>query len=170
MPNFIPIDDAGATEGAIISKETMTSVAAAISYLLDSVPVGRVVPILVDWPNVPTPNPDLWQACNGTPVLNPHSPLYGQLTPDLLFSTYYPKGAPTAGQAGQTAGVTTKNVAHDHGGVTGDKAADSTNKGQFFFGTVYFSGKTHAHSINSELGTVSIQPAHVRIKYYIKIL
>lgn len=166
---FIPLDDLLSSEGDIVSKELMQALADDISYLLDSMPVGSIVPVLVGFPGVPTPNPLLWQECDGATVANDNSPIRNQPTTDMHSTQRFPRGAPNPGVAGNVGGTLSRNLHHDHGGVTGIGGNDTLWIQDELHGTEWTS-LNHLHTISADLSTYDIQPAHLRIKMYLKIL
>lgn len=162
---FNPIDDTTGEYGDLVSVETFAAIADAVNYLIDSMPVGSIVPIFVGFPGVPTPDPAFWQECDGSIVTNGNSPLFGEAVPDHTDGRYL-KGASTIGEVGNFGGSLTKNLAHDHGGRTDvkefERRSDSDDDG--------WNVRDHDHSVPSDMGEIEFEPAHIRIKHYIKIL
>lgn len=119
IPLFTPVNDTVATEGAIVSVETFQAISNAISYLMDSMPIGSIVPILSGFPGVSAPNVRIWQECDNSIITEPMSPMIGQHTPNMKTNALFVKGAPILGQSGDTGGSANKNLTHNHGGTAG---------------------------------------------------
>lgn len=165
---FLNIDDDQSKFGALISVELFTQLAENINYLIDGLPIGSVIPVLVGLTGVPTPDPILWQECDGSSIMdaNPNSPLRNGNTPDYVTEGLYVRNYTTIGEVGNTGGSNTKDLSHDHGGITEDNPpmdnnADTDND--------FWTGKNHHHSIASALGVENWEPSHCRVKHYIKI-
>ncbi len=166
-PIFDPIDDDDADAfDKIVSVETFSKIAKNINYMIDSMPIGSKIGILINLAGVPTPNPLLWQPCDATPITDANSPLRGFNTPDDRGQ--YPKGATTLGQEGDVAGSNTKNWSHAHGGVTGVFGPISDNSARASDRITVNS--THDHGISADLvADRSIEPVHILVKFYIKV-
>lgn len=167
---FTPIDDSYSVEGTIVSVELFAALAANVGYLLDAVPVGQVIPVMVGLTGVPTPNPLLWQLCDGSLITNPNSPIRNQHTPDqktaarLIF-------CPTApGTAGHLDGFVTKNLSHSHGGATTGIDGGYTSPA-IENDNALRTPLDHTHTISLDLSNAQdMQPAHYRVQFYLKIL
>ncbi len=158
------LDDDIAKYGDLTSVELFGGIADNMNYLLDSSQVGEIALILVGVAGVPTPDATIWQLCDGSAITEPLSPLVGQSTPDLRDT--YLKGT-TGGDVGTITGSNTKNLQHNHGGVTStfDPDPDSCD---FSHGEYYVI--PHHHDIVSDLGTaINFEPLHVRLKHFLKI-
>lgn len=165
--SYSPIDDTGADKfGNLVSIETFSALANNLNALLDSMPIGSKVPILVGLAGVPTPDPTIWRLCEGGVVTDPNAKLHDQTLPDDRGS--FPKGSTTIGQSGVKAGTSTASWSHNHGGNTGDwDMGDDNSDTDDDYITVH---KLHHHPISSDLTTpVNVEPAHIRVKFYIKI-
>lgn len=166
-PLFVPIDDTPADKfGVLVSVETFTGLTANLNYMLDSMPIGSKVPILVGLAGVPTPDPTIWMPCEGDTVTDENSKLRDQAVPD--DRGLYPKGATTVGTAGETAGSNTGNWNHAHSGRTQDfDVGDDNGDTDDDYITV---NKLHSHGIFSDLvDDVNIEPIHIRVRCYIKV-
>ncbi len=75
MGGFKKIEVDNSNFGNVVSYEMATELKENIDLLQMAIPVGEIIPILVNLPNVPVPNPDIWQECNGSEIVNPNSPL-----------------------------------------------------------------------------------------------
>lgn len=115
---FTGIDDNMTDAGDIVSVEVFQQLAQNCNYLIDSMPIGSIVPICVGLTGVPTPNPDIWQECDGSVITNQNSPMHGQTVPD--HRGRYLKGQSSTGTIGFYGGSNTKTLTHGHGGGTGD--------------------------------------------------
>lgn len=81
----------------------------------DPLPIGTVIDWYM-WPNIPIPYG--YQICDGSPIVNSHSPLVGQKTPDLIdrFVIGVPPGR--NGETGGRADIS-NDGSHNHGGHAG---------------------------------------------------
>jgi len=164
------IDDDKALFGIISSQELATELAANITLMDLLIPIGEIVPILVGLAGVPTPDPNVFQECNGSEITNPNSPLRTiggsqKFTPNML--NRYLKVPTVFGQSGEVGGVNIATVFdHDHLGVTGTftspEGVDQDNDLQE-------SAFVHAHLISSSLGSVAVDPPFVGVKFYMRI-
>jgi hypothetical protein len=163
---FNPIDDDLIDYGLINSSELFTAIADNLNYLIDSMPVGSVVPILIGLTGVPTPDPSVWQLCNGSMVTNPASPLRGSTTPDYATVGRYMRTFTTVGEIGNYGGSNTKDLTHNHDGQTGLQAGDDQSDTD----NDHFTMADHRHTVSSDLTTaVNFEPSHIRVSHYIKI-
>lgn len=164
MALFDKQDDDLSNYGELVSVEAFSAITKNLNYLIDSMPVGSIIPILAGMPGVPTPDPRLWQLCDGSMITEQRSELHDNPTPD--FKDRYSKGADSPGLAGQTGGANEKSFNHDHGGITSfyDNADNSE------FGVNFLTFHPHAHLISFDLpGTNNVEPSHFRVLHYIKI-
>lgn len=164
---YTPIDDSVATQGSIVAVETFTAIAQSLAYLMDSMPVGAEIIVMTGFPNVPTPNPQIWQLCDGSLITNQNSPLRNQHTPNKASTPLYHRGS-AVGQVGSTGGALTKDFTHAHGGSTGVYNAVANKLDDE---DVFNEGVSHAHGIFQDLfGSHNVEPPHIRLNHYIKIL
>ncbi len=161
---FNPLDDDLSVYGELVSVDAFNGIAVAINYLIDSMPVGTIVPILMGFTGVPEPDARLWKLCDGSMITDQNSELRNNLAPDMRDR--FLKGADSPGVAGQLAGSNTKNFAHNHGGVTQANDIGGDN-GEFDddWLTIY----SHTHPIPSSGSTLNVEPVHFRVLHYIKI-
>lgn len=162
QPGFI--DDDLAKFGELTSVELFNAVAQNLNYLIDSSAPGTIIPIMIDFPGTPTPNPALWQACEGGFVTDSLSPLVGQAVPDMRDK--YLKGAASLGQSGQTGGSNSIDLTHNHTGFTD---LDGVDPSVVESGGNFPENKDHTHSIPSALGVTDLNPAHFKVKHFLKI-
>jgi hypothetical protein len=164
-PVFIPLDDTLAAKfGDLVSTETFSTLTSNLNYLIDSMPVGSIMPIMYGLQGVPLPDPSMWLLCEGGTVQDQNSKLHGQAIPDLRGN--YLKGASSIGLAGRSAGSNTKNFAHSHGGQTQRNSNGSDNgDSDDDYITIY----EHSHPISVDLGVKNIEPLNICIRFYLKI-
>lgn len=173
---FTEINDNVADAGDLISVEAFQVIANNINALIDSMPPGTIIPILTGFTGVPTPNPLLWQLCDGAPITNPDSPLRGQNTPDYVDPAAgpigggrYMRGYINAGTIGNYGGTNQGNFAHSHGdgGFTQDKSTPVANSDS---DNDFMSVLGHKHSIPVGLTQlIDMQPPYICVHHYIKI-
>jgi hypothetical protein len=162
-----PIDNSRGDWSKLVSIETFTEIANALNHLIDSCPVGTIMPICTGLTGVPAPDATVWQECNGSEITEQLSALRGQLTPDLRGK--YLKGAASLSTSGILGGANEKNLNHSHGGRTLDfhlgpdkRIADDEDD--------YWEARDHSHAMNADLPTpINFEPVHIRIKLYLKI-
>ena len=136
------------------------------------IPVGEIVPILTDIPNVPAPDPNIFQECDGSEITNPGSSLRSvgddfRFVPDLRER--YVKIPQIFGQSGQSGGVNNLNfLRHRHAGVTGNfragEGTDNSNKRPD-------PAPIHNHNIEFSFddGPVNIEPPYYTLKWFMRI-
>lgn len=166
MSVFIPIDNNITEFGDLVSVELFSTIAGDINYLLQSMPKGSIIPIITNIPGIPTPDPTVWQECNGEVITDSISPLRNYPAPNFTDLGRYLKHYQTFGTIGSYAGENIRDFTHTHGAQTDFNTgyatdADSDND--------YWTGKDHQHSISADLGIIPFEPEHIRIKHYIKI-
>lgn len=165
VPLFTPLDDDLAKYGELVSVEAFHGITEALNYLIDSMPIGSIVPMLVGIPGMPTLDPRLWQVCEGGMITEQRSELHDNAAPDLR--NRYMKGADLPGLAGFTGGSNTRSFSHNHGGVTqfNPIGGDNSDTDDDYI-TIY----SHTHPISADLtSTINIEPRHFRVLHYIKI-
>lgn len=163
-PLYNPLDDDLSTYGDIVSVEVFNGIATGLNYLIDSMPIGTIVPILSGFVGVPTPDSRLWKLCDGSVVTDQNSSLRDQATPDMRDR--FMKNAAIPGLAGNTGGSNIKDLTHNHTGLTlpnyiGDDNADTDDD----YITIY----PHQHPVSPDLGPQNVEPVHLRVLHYIKI-
>ena len=166
MSTFTPIDPAQGAQGNIVSTELFTAIAQNIAYLMDSMPVGAEIIVMTGFPNVPTPNPQIWQLCDGSLITNQSSPLRNQHTPNRATQALFQK-ATQPGEAGLVGGTTIKDFTHAHSGQTG---VFNPTSNELDDEDIFNEGIPHAHGIYQDLGPRNVEPYHIRLNHYVKIL
>lgn len=164
---FSPIDDADTVWPKLVSVEFFTDVAQNINYLIASLPVGTIMPILYGIPGVPLPDPVIWQLCDGSEITDSKSILRGFDTPDYSqMGGIYMKGAANFGVVGQFNGANTVNFVHNHGalGVIIPTPQEGDGPVNDEFGTL-----AHSHHLYDDLGVVNMEPVQFTILHFIKI-
>jgi len=167
----IQIDDDRAEFGIIASQELAGELSQNISAMDLLIPLGEVVPIATGIAGVPTPDPNVWQECNGSEITNPNSPLRSiggtqRFTPDMVDR--YIKVPTIFGESGLTGGENeTDDLEHDHEGVTGDfTSAEDVDQSS----ALQESAFVHNHTISTELsGPINIEPPFVTVKFFMRI-
>lgn len=168
---YQPIDDDLTEFGRIVSQELATLIKENIDYLHASIPVGQVCPIMVNIPGVATPDPAVWQLCDGSEITHPSSPLRStggntHFTPNL--TDRFVRFVTTVGESGTSGGAnTTTAFSHSHGGWTGEwespEDADPSNNAQN-------TSITHRHTIANDLTTpINMEPEYFILKFFMKI-
>lgn len=166
MALFTPIDDNSTNFGDLISVELASTIADNINYLLDSMPLGTVLPIITSIPGIPYPDPNIWQICDGSTITNSYSPLRNNTVPILTGTGKYLKMFSSIGETGSYAGQNVYDLRHNHGGLTGvndEYPTDGDTDDDFF------TGKVHQHTIAYDLGTYDLDPVHITVSHFIKI-
>jgi hypothetical protein len=167
MSVYSPMDDTLGQAGAITSVEFFTALAENLNYLMDSMPVGSRVYIMVGLPGVPTPDPTIWQACDGSEILNTHSPIRNKDTPNRTQAGgLYPRQATSLGTIGFIEGSNYQNLTHSHGGNTQDAGPDGSTEEEHD----HPGQSPHHHGINADIGVVNFEPRHIVLKSFLKIL
>ena len=166
MPAPSLIDNDKTEYGDITSTELFAAIADNLNYLMDACPIGSIVPILVGLGAVPTPDPTIWQLCNGSPITQPTSPLVGQSTPNL--NDRYLKGAESISTAGQFGGASYFSFSHNHGGSTGNSFpggnVDADDSDAIWEATEF-----HTHAVALDGANFNIHPMRFIVNFYLKI-
>jgi len=168
---FQGIEDEATGFGTLVSQELAGLILSSIDYLQKSIPIGMIAPIFTHITGVPTPDPNIWQVCDGSEITNINSPLRSvggstRLTPNLTGR--YVRILKSLGASGTTFGSnTTTAFAHDHTGFTGfhiapdgaDTISDAVN-----------TNPQHRHSLGAALtGAINVEPEFITGRYHIKI-
>jgi hypothetical protein len=164
---FTPIDDDSSSRfGDLVSVETFTSIANDLNYLMDSMPIGSVIPVLIGLPGVSEPDSTIWKRCDGSILVDQNSKLHDHALPNL--AGLYMKGHTTLGEVGENGGSNTKAWDHNHGGLTQPFSIPSDNSDtDSDYITV---NSDHSHPMPSGLNVpVNIEPIHIRVVHYIKV-
>ena len=165
--SYNPIDNSYTEYGLINSSELFALLANNLNYLIDSMPIGSIVPVMYGMTGVPAPDPAIWQLCDGSAITNPASPLRGYSTPDYVTAGRYIKGYITVGEIGNFGGSNEMDAEHNHGGATGGdvgaNGADTDND-------KYTNIPGHTHTIAQALSVfINVEPARLLVNHYIKI-
>jgi len=169
---FQGVDDDSTVFGKLVSNELATAISDALDYLQKSIPIGMISPILTNITGVPTPDPNIWQVCDGSEITNINSPLRSvggssRFTPDL--TDRFVRFVTNLGTVGQNFGANTTNAfVHNHTGFTADFLAPQLADTELNedFNTL----AAHRHSIGTDLpGPHNLEPAFHTLKWYIKI-
>ena len=169
---FVPysdIDNNLVDAGDLVSSETFGQLANNINYLMNSMPVGSVIPIL-SLTGVPTPDPEFWKLMDGSEITDQNSPLRNGFVANYgADGGTYLRGYNTPGEIGNISGSNTKVLTHNHGGntqdamSTGSDNADSDNDRPPAF-------QFHHHAIGNDLTTpTNFEPAHFTVFHYMKV-
>ena len=166
------IDDNNVDFGSIVSFELKEQLKEGIDFMDLVIPVGEIVSILTGIPGVPDPDPNVWQECNGSEIVNPGSPLRsigGQqyFTPDM--TNRYIKVPEIFGQSGQPGGFnSTFFFRHRHAGVTG---VHNTPEDVDHSSVAREAAFSHAHPINYSFdgAPVNIEPPYYTVKWFMRI-
>ena len=171
MAGFNKIDSDDLKFGNIISYEVATELKENIDLFSLLVPVGEVIPILVDIPGVPTPDSNIFQECNGSEITNENSPLrtvgaIQKFTPDMRDR--YIKVPQVFGQSGNLGGLNNSYIfRHNHGGATGSHIApedgDASNQQQS-------TKPDHAHLVSYSFDfQTNVEPPFYTLKWFMRI-
>lgn len=166
---FVFLDDNLSDAGDLVSVEMFQQIANNCNHLVDAMPVGSIVPIMVGVPGVPTPDPLIWHPCDGTEITNPNSTMHNTLAPDYTAADgRYMKGFVNAGTIGNYGGANNISLQHSHGGFTDNYTIEEDNGDtDTDFITVH---QNHRHPLNNDLiGPYNFEPVHFRVLHYIKI-
>lgn len=150
-----------------ISQATWQKAAGLMSYINAALPIGIIVYVRTTQDNLPElPEPKYWQYCDGSPVTNTLSPMFGQNVPD--HRERFIKHPSDTETDLSTGGVDSKTFPHDHGGVTGS----GNPRGPFNAdNNDNFSGPfIHTHPIASASPSSDIKPSYRDLKAYIRIV
>jgi len=168
---FLKIDDDWTKWGAIHSKEVAERFQAGMEILYAMVPVGGIYPIMVGIPNVPTPDVDVWQECDGSEITNPNSPLRSlpgqpRYTPNMQDHKY-PRITKTLGVVGTFGGTNDADFEHTHTTSAHEHAVKDCG----------FGGKDsqkdvkafHIHSTPPDMEILNAEPEYITIRYFMRI-
>lgn len=153
--------------GTTIAEALWKRAAQHINYFNKCYPIGMLMLFHETQPNLPaTPDTRFWKLADGTAVVNANSVLNGVVLPDLRDQ--FLRHPATGEVVLSTGGVSTVNLAHNHGGLTGV----TDNRGAFNMdgGDERSAAAPHAHTIASDLGVVSTLPLFIALKVYVRIV
>ena len=171
MSGFTKIDIDKTTFGKVVSYEVATQFRDNIELLQKCFPLGEIVPILVGIPNVPIPDANVWQECNGSEILNPNSPLrsmgaLNNYTPDLRER--FIKVPQLFGESGILGGLNNNYIfRHNHAGVTGGAATpEKARSGS----DAAMAARDHTHTIDYSFDyAVNVEPPFFTVKWFMRI-
>lgn len=154
--------------GSTIAEAIWRRIVQSINWYNAAFPVGSIMSFYQSQTFAngnPIPNPmGLMQFCNGAPVANSNSPLFGQNTPD--FRELFLKGGASIGTLG---GNLTINLSHNHGGKTGNTDDVDPSAARIDDGGEKEEHHSHAHFISSDLGIQSLVPPYIDLQHYMKV-
>ncbi len=164
---FQYLDDNIADPGDLVSFEAFNALAENVNYLMDSMPVGRIIAIMTGFPGVPAPDPTIWAELDGATITEENSPVRDQPAPDWADEGRYARSADVVGTIGNFGGGNEKDLTHNHSGLTDYN---------FLAGTLNAEDDSdanivvpHRHAIGTDLTVVNFEPEHFVVKHYIKI-
>lgn len=156
-----------------VFEETILKMAANNNLLLELLPVGSIMYLNDNQNGGGTPDPDVWQYCDGSEITNPNSPIrsigiFQNFVPDLRDK--YPRGANDEDN-NSTGGSYNHSLAHSHGiGVAGGGGAglDQETKGP----GDRRHGVPHSHGLQSNFAspTVIESPKFFLFNAYMKVI
>lgn len=168
-PINTPIHDMETDFQSPINEETLHKMIVNNNWLLDLRPIGSIVFINTNQSGASTPDPSVYQICDGSEITHPLSPIRSiglsqRFTPDLRGK--YPRGA-NNWTTNPMGGTWDHNVEHNHGtgGPSSIGATITANKGDRSRRDV------HTHSIGNALTSpLTIEtPAYIVYNAYMKI-
>lgn len=157
--------------GTTIATSLWEQAKAHVNYINASRPLG----VLMFFENtqsglLASPDARFWQFCDGSPVSNPDSPLFGNNVPDCRGKFF------RQAQSGETVGTThnsdTSTWTHSHGGSTGstDDASAINNGHSSTTGASNPLPQAHAHTISSQSLSITNVPVCFELQVYMRIL
>lgn len=171
MSGFNKIDTDDLNYGSIISYEVATELKDNIDLLSLVVPIGEIVPIAVDIPGVPTPDPNIFQECNGLEITNENSPLRSigdqiRFVPDMRER--YVKIPITFGESGVAGGLNDSYIfRHNHGGKTGTHSAPEDGDPS---SSQRMAARVHDHAIDYDFDyPMNVEPPFYTLKWFMRI-
>lgn len=166
---FTSIEDAEVSFNRPVSDETVRKILQNINMLGELAKLGQLIPVAVNQPGVPSPNPDIFQQANGSEIVQIDSPLQSTIgsekfTPDM--TKHFLRGAPDESTNGYTAADQINVMEHTHAvdvvcppliiGESGDERKSYAI--------------CHTHAIEDDLNPAEpIDPKHVKVVFYLKI-
>lgn len=159
-----------------VQEQALQKLIQNMNFLGSLIAIGSIIYVNTGQPGVAIPDPDLWQICDGTEILNPFSPLASigietRFTPDLRNK--FARCALDADVNG-TGGNNVYDAEHSHGGETGE-TTPSPNvywEGGLFGPHDRRKGDTHKHDLTTALtDEITVDyPAHLKVNAYMKIV
>ena len=173
MSNSIKIDTNNlANFSDVVSQELAQSLKLNIDFFQNLCAIGQVAPILTGVAGVPLPDPNIWQLCDGSEIVNENSPLRSlgsnqHFTPNMTdrFQMMVKPGGQSAGTLGGE--NNTYAFKHNHGGYTGSVGSNSGSRHSHNRREAAFS---HNHTIaNSFDYAFNVEPPYYTVKFYMRI-
>jgi hypothetical protein len=173
MSNSIKIDTDNFSDFAdVISQELAQALKLNIDFFQNMCAIGQVAPILTGVAGVPLPDPNIWQLCDGSEIINENSPLRSlgatqHFTPNMIdrFQMMVKPGGQSAGTLGGE--NNTYAFKHNHGGYTGSVTSNSGSRHSHDLREAAFS---HNHTIGYDFNyPVNVEPPFYVVKFYMRI-
>ncbi len=164
---FVLLDDNLTDSGDLVSVEVFQQITRNCNYLIDSMPVGSIIPVMVGFGATPVPNENIWHPCDGSIITNPNSALRDQAAPNYQDAGgRYMRGYVSSGSIGAYGGSNVKDLEHNHGGTDVNSQGRNGDTDNDFI-TV----QDHSHDMDMDLSdSQNFEPVHLRVMHYIKIL
>lgn len=165
---YTPVHNEEVSYKAPINEETLKKIIFNNNWLLDLVPVGTIVVLQTNQPGGGTPDPNVYQFCDGSEITNLNSPIRSvglnqRFTPDLR--TKYPRAA-NGLTTNPIGGSWDHNLSHGHStGLPTAIGGRVDNKGD------RRRRDLHTHSIPGQYAnpTTIETPAYISYNFYMKI-
>lgn len=147
-----------------VSEETIRKIIQNVNMMRALCPVGEIMAVQVNIVGVPIPAPTVWQFANGGTITEPTSPLNGlgtQNVPDM--GGRYLRGGSTGNAGG---GSATIDLSHTHTlGNAHNPFGNKIERGDQRTAFV----NDHTHGLDPDLGSTTLDPAHMECAFYFKI-
>lgn len=156
----------------VVSTELAGFLKLNIDFFQSLCAIGTIAPILTGLPGVPDPDPNFFQLCDGSEIVNENSPLRTKGVNQHFTPNMVDRFVMMVKPSGQSSGVSggennTYAFKHNHGGYTGSVSSNSdvdhshnTNEAAF----------THNHTIAYDFNyPVNAEPPYYTVKYYMRI-
>jgi hypothetical protein len=157
--------------GTTASENLVKRVVEFLNFVEKSLPIGIIIFVYQSMTDsngnqIPLPSSN-WKFCDGSLVTNTQSPLFNQHVPDLRGR--YLKMSATNQPIGTLGGNSSVNLTHNHGGwvwhftdLEGNWDTDN--------GSAMPQGDSHTHQIYNDLGIYQLNPQHIVLQPYMRIL
>jgi hypothetical protein len=167
-PCYTEVKDAELEVERPVTDELLRKMIQNVNMLSQLAMVGQICAIAVNQPGAPAPNPEIWQACDGSEITDVNSPLQSiggdnRYTPDLKKK--YLRGAEDQELNTITSADLTCNLTHTH-------TTNVIGYWQVGEGGTERRGyaAAHNHGINNDLSAAEpIDVAHMKVVFYMKI-
>jgi hypothetical protein len=166
---YTPVHNEEVAYQATINEETIKKIIYNNNWLLDLMPLGSIVALQTNQPGGGTPDPNIYQFCDGSEITNSNSPIRSiglnqRFVPDLRAK--FPRAANNL-LTNPISGTWEHNLAHGHGtgGPSSIGATITANKGDRRRRDV------HNHSVPDQYASPTIieTPAYIAYNFYMKI-